>query len=58
MSVGESKGGLPPDKVVEDEDVILRDTRRAHRDVSRRDTLCHAARRGRAVLAVHRHART
>ena len=28
MSVGESKGGLPPDKVVEDEDAILRDTRR------------------------------
>ena len=29
MSVGESKGGLPPDTVVEDEDFILRDTRRA-----------------------------
>jgi cytosine/adenosine deaminase-related metal-dependent hydrolase len=29
MSVGQSKGGLPPDKVVEDEDFILRDTRRA-----------------------------
>ncbi|MBE0690898.1 MAG: 8-oxoguanine deaminase [Anaerolineae bacterium] len=29
MSVGESKGGLPPDRVVEDEDAILRDTRRA-----------------------------
>jgi 8-oxoguanine deaminase len=28
MSVGESKGGLPPDKVVEKEDAILRDTRR------------------------------
>jgi 8-oxoguanine deaminase len=28
MSVGESKGGLPPDRVVEDEDAILRDTRR------------------------------
>ncbi|MEO8606680.1 MAG: 8-oxoguanine deaminase [Chloroflexota bacterium] len=28
MSVGESKGGLPPDKVVEDEAAILRDTRR------------------------------
>jgi len=28
MSVGESKGGLPPDSVVEDEDTILRDTRR------------------------------
>jgi cytosine/adenosine deaminase-related metal-dependent hydrolase len=28
MSVGESKGGLPPDRVVEDEDTILRDTRR------------------------------
>lgn len=28
MSVGESKGGLPPDQVVEDEDFILRDMRR------------------------------
>jgi cytosine/adenosine deaminase-related metal-dependent hydrolase len=29
MSVGESKGGLPPDNMVEDEEAILRDTRRA-----------------------------
>ena len=29
MSVGESRGGLPPDSVVEDEGAILRDTRRA-----------------------------
>ncbi len=29
MSLGESQGGLPPDRVVEDEDFILRDTRRA-----------------------------
>lgn len=28
MSLGESKGGLPPDRVVEDEAFILRDTRR------------------------------
>ncbi len=28
MSVGESKGGLPPDRVVEDEEAILRDTQR------------------------------
>jgi cytosine/adenosine deaminase-related metal-dependent hydrolase len=28
MSVGEKQGGLPPDRVVEDEDDILRDTRR------------------------------
>jgi cytosine/adenosine deaminase-related metal-dependent hydrolase len=28
MSLGESKGGLPPDAVVEDEAAILRDTRR------------------------------
>ena len=28
MSRGESQGGLPPDRVVEDEDFILRDTRR------------------------------
>ncbi len=29
MSLGESQGGLPPDRVVEDEDAILRDCRRA-----------------------------
>jgi 8-oxoguanine deaminase len=29
MSLGESKGGLPPDSVVENEDFILKDTRRA-----------------------------
>jgi 8-oxoguanine deaminase len=29
MSLGESKGGLPPDCVVEDEDFVLKDTRRA-----------------------------
>jgi cytosine/adenosine deaminase-related metal-dependent hydrolase len=29
MSLGESKGGLPPDRVVEDETAILRDTQRA-----------------------------
>ncbi len=29
MSLGESQGGLPPDRVVEDEADILRDTRRA-----------------------------
>ncbi|HET9919933.1 MAG TPA: 8-oxoguanine deaminase [Ktedonobacteraceae bacterium] len=28
MSVGETKGGLPPDNVVEDEDAILRDSQR------------------------------
>lgn len=28
MSVGESKGGLPPDRVVENEDFILKDTQR------------------------------
>ncbi len=28
MSLGESKGGLPPDTIVEDEDAILRDTQR------------------------------
>jgi 8-oxoguanine deaminase len=37
MSVGESKGGLPPDRVVEDEDAILTETRRlieGHHDAS------------------------
>ncbi len=29
MSLGESRGGLPPDSVVEDEEFILKDTRRA-----------------------------
>ena len=29
MSVGKSQGGLPPDRVVEDETAILRDSRRA-----------------------------
>jgi 8-oxoguanine deaminase len=29
MSLGESKGGLPPDRVVEDEGFILKDTQRA-----------------------------
>ena len=28
MSLGESRGGLPPDRVTQDEDTILRDTRR------------------------------
>ena len=28
MSVGQSKGGLPPDSVVEDEDAVLKDTQR------------------------------
>ncbi|WP_374582088.1 8-oxoguanine deaminase [Pseudoduganella sp.] len=28
MSVGQSKGGLPPDRVVEDEEAILKDTQR------------------------------
>ena len=28
MSLGESKGGLPPDRVTEDEEAILRDSRR------------------------------
>ncbi len=28
MSLGESKGGLPPDRVVEDEEAILKDTQR------------------------------
>lgn len=38
MSLGQSKGGLPPDRVVEDEDAILRDTRRlieTYHDASR-----------------------
>lgn len=37
MSVGQSQGGLPPDRVVENEDFILKDTQRvieAHHDAS------------------------
>ncbi len=37
MSVGQSQGGLPPDRVVENEDVILKDTQRlieTHHDAS------------------------
>jgi 8-oxoguanine deaminase len=43
MSVGESKGGLPPDSVVEDEEAILRDSRRAieqYHDAGRYAMLC------------------
>ena len=42
MSVGESKGGLPPDSVVEDEAFILKDTRRLieqYHDASRHSML-------------------
>ncbi|MBI5669447.1 MAG: 8-oxoguanine deaminase [Chloroflexi bacterium] len=42
MSLGESKGGLPPDRVVEDEAAILRDTQRAieqYHDANRYATL-------------------
>jgi cytosine/adenosine deaminase-related metal-dependent hydrolase len=38
MSVGQSKGGLPPDRVVEEEGAILKDTQRlieTHNDASR-----------------------
>lgn len=38
MSVGESKGGLPPDEVVEEEDAIMRDSQRvieSYHDASR-----------------------
>lgn len=38
MSLGESRGGLPPDELVEDDDAILRDTQRAieeHHDAER-----------------------
>ncbi|HSD38019.1 MAG TPA: 8-oxoguanine deaminase [Rhodocyclaceae bacterium] len=42
MSVGQSQGGLPPDSVVEQEDAILRDTRRlieTYHDASRHSML-------------------
>ena len=52
MSLGESQGGLPPDRVVEDEAFILRDTRRAieayHDPATRRDD----AHRRRPLLAL------
>jgi cytosine/adenosine deaminase-related metal-dependent hydrolase len=37
MSLGESKGGLPPDSCVEDEDAILADSRRAIEQYHQRD---------------------
>ena len=56
MSVGESKGGLPPDRIVEDEDVILADCRRVieafHDPRPRSD----AAHRAGALLAFQRDA--
>ena len=58
MSVGESRGGLPPDSVVEDEAAILKDTQPRDRDLPRCGSLRDAAHRGRAVLAVFGHATT
>ena len=53
MSVGVSKGGLPPDSLVEDEGAILEGHAARHRCLSRRRALFDAAHRGGAVLAVH-----
>ena len=38
MSLGESKGGLPPDRVVEDEDAILKDSQRLIEHLPRSQT--------------------
>ena len=57
MSLGESRGGLPPDALTEDEDAILRDTRRVIEALPRPGAARDDPHRRRAVLAVHRDAR-
>ena len=53
MSVGRSKGGLPPDSVVEDEAAILADMPARDRGLPRPGAARDAAHRGGALLAVH-----
>ncbi len=53
MSVGVSKGGLPPDGLVEDEARDREGHAARDRGVSRRRTLCDASHRRRAMLALH-----
>ena len=57
MSLGESQGGLPPDRVVETEEFILRDTRRLIETYHDPHARLHAANRGGAVLALFGDAR-
>ena len=54
MSVGVSKGGLPPDSLVEDEARGAPRYQAPHRGLSRQVTVFDAAHRGGAVLALHR----
>ena len=57
MSLGESKGGLPPDSCVEEEDDILADSRRAIEQYHQRRAVRHGACGAGAVLALQRHRR-
>ncbi len=57
MSLGESQGGLPPDRVVEDEATISARVPAGRRDLPRSKPLRHAARRHRPVQPLQRHAR-
>ena len=57
MSLGESKGGLPPDDCVEDEDFILKDSQRVIESSSRCLRGLDDADRARALLALFRHHR-
>ena len=52
MSLGESKGGLPPDCVVEDEEIILKETRRAIETYHDPKAALDAAHRRRALLTL------
>ncbi len=58
MSLGESKGGLPPDSVVDTEDSILKDFTAADPKVSRCQAGRFRANRAGALLAVQRDRRT
>ena len=58
MSLGQSKGGLPPDDCVEDEDAILKDCVRVIETVPRSRAGLDAADRAGAVLAVFGHGRS
>ena len=57
MSLGESKGGLPPDRVTEDEEAILRDSRRVVETFHDPEAICAAPRRTCAVQPFQRNTR-
>ncbi len=57
MSLGQSKGGLPPDSVCEDEDGILADCERVIARVSRSRTAVDAADRAGTLFTLQRQRR-